>query len=479
MKNSFRIKIRVFLVMAWILALAFFIIRLIVPSGVITYTSDFSKETGFIHDITPHERINDEGDKVKIIADPAYFSLYYPRQFQKAQIRLKYKWENVQDQVLEMGVLADKDLWQYHLEPLENTILEKAINSWHLSRSNNLIFLQKNKKFNSLNDFLQSDFSRSSTAVYNINSQDLKISEFKLTKAELEKIEGHTIEQDLIGHHQFYMYHPGEDLSVDIRVQDLNQNNKEDNIEIFLFYQDQVIAKESLNSIVSLESSQVSKPRNLSLKLSDLSEGLYKIQIKVSDDIIIKQINTNSNRLAFINNVYLGESDNDIKLYTDNTNLKVVTTKADSLQTISYAGASFELASTYKQHNFQTNVNENNLWQEINLKKGNLKLSTNSMFSFNKEFAFNPEMIDLDDSVNLDNIDYIIANYEPVEKEGDWHIASANFDLSHTYSEDNKYSFMFSLPNFSYKRNTALVIDSIEVTLEGKNIWQKIKEIIK
>jgi hypothetical protein len=479
MKYNFRIKIRILLVITWVLALAFFIIKLIVPSGVITYSSDFSKSTGFIYNLTPQERINDSGDNVKITADPVYFSLYYPRQFQEAQIKLKYKWENVDNQVLEMGFLADKDLWQYQLQPLENTILERAIKNWYLSQDDNLMFLQKNKNFNSLNEFLQSDFSRNNTAVYNLNTKELNISEFNLPQEEVEDIQAYTIEQNLVGHHQFYIYHPGDDLSVNIKVQDLNENDKEDEIEMILFYQDQAIAKESLSSIVSLESKEISELEDLSLELSDLSEGLYKVQIKVSDDIIIKQIKTSSNRLAFINNIYLGTSNNNLRLYTDSTSLKATTIKSGSLQTLGFAGARFELASTYKQHYFQSDLSAKDAWQEIDLKKGNLKLSNSAMFSFDKELAFNPEMINLDDNSNLTNIDYIIADYKAVKKEGEWRVATTQVDLSRAYSEDNKYNFMFSLPNFSYKSNSALVIDSIDISLKGKNIWQKINEILK
>jgi hypothetical protein len=88
-------------------------------------------------------------------------------------------------------------------------------------------------------------------------------------------------------------------------------------------------------------------------------------------------------------------------------------------------------------------------------------------------------MMNLDDVSDLNNIDYIIANYKAVKKEGEWNIATTSFDLSSAYSEDNKYSFLFSLPNFSYKQDSTLVIDSIEISLKGKNIWQKLKEIIK
>jgi len=405
--------------------------------------------------------------------------LHYPRQFQEAEVKLKYRWENVDKQILEIGVLADKDLWQYKLEPLENTVLEEIINTWHLSKSDNLMFLQKNKNFNSLNEFLQSDFSRNSTAVYNVNTKDLNVSEFSLDEEEKENIKDYTLEQSLIGHHQLYIYHPGNDFGVDIKVQDLNRNLDEDKIEMILFYQDQVIAKESLDSIVSLDSKEVSGIKDLNLELNDLSEGLYKVQIKISDDIVIKQIKTSSNKLAFINSIHLGESNNNLKLYTDNAYLKVTTTKSASLQKLSFAGASFEVTNTYKQHYFQSDAELKDAWQEINLKKGNLKLSNNSMFSFDKKLAFNPEMISLDDSSNLSTIDYIIADYKPIKKEGDWHVATTKFDLSNAYSEDNKYSFIFSLPNFSYKPNTALVIDSIDISLKGKNIWQKVNEIIK
>ncbi len=463
----------------WGLALAFFIIRLIVPSGEVTYFSDFSNKTGFIYNLTPQERIDDSGDKVKITADPVYFSLYYPRQFQEAQVRLKYKWEDTRDQVLELGILADKHLWQYQLQPLENTILERALDTWHISRDDNLMFLQKNKKFNNLNEFLQSNFSRNSTVVYNVSTKDLNVSEFILDKKNKENITDYTLEQDLIGHHQFYIYHPGNDFKVDIKVQDLNKNLDEDKIEMILFYQDQVIAKESFDSIVSLNSKEVSEIKDLNLELNDLSEGLYKVAIKISDDIIIKQIKTNSNKLVFINSIYLGASNNELRLYTDRNNLKVTTTKPASLQKLGFAGASFELANTYKQHYFQSDAGVKDTWQKIDLKKGSLKISNSGMFSFDKKLAFNPELISLDDSVNLDNINYIIADYKAVEKEGEWSVATANFDLSGVYSEDNKYSFIFSLPNFSYKQDSALVIDSIDITLKGKNIWQKINEIIK
>jgi hypothetical protein len=376
-----------------------------------------------------------------------------------------------------MGFLADKNLWQYKLEPLENTILERAINTWQVSQVNNLMFLQKNKKFNNLNEFLKSDFSTNNTAIYNINSKDLNISEFKLSQEKLDNISAYTIEQDLIGYHQFYMYHPGNDLSVDIKVQDLNQNDEEDNIEMFLFYQNQVIAKESLGNIVSLGSKEVSDIKDLSIKLNDLSAGLYKVQIKVSDDIIIKQIKTNTNSLVFINKLHLGKTNKDIKIYTDSHALKAVTSDPASLQTISFAGSSFKIEETYKQHYFKSDQRVKNAWQEINLKKGNIELASTAMFSFDKEFAFNPEMQKLNNVSDLASIDYIIADYKAVQQEGQWHIARANFDLSSAYSEDNKYNFMFSLPNFSYKDNSALVIDSINITLKGKNIWQKINEM--
>jgi hypothetical protein len=467
------------LLVIWVLALTFFIVKFIVPSGEITYSSDFSKKTGFIYNLTPQERIDDSGDKVKIMADPVYFSLYYPRQFQEAHVKLKYKWENVDNQVLELGVLADKNLWQYQLKPLENTILERAIDTWDLSQTGDLIFLQKNKIHSSLDEFLASDVSRDKTAVYNVNINDLNIDSFNLDQEQTADIRPYIIDQDLIGHHQFYMYHPGDALKLTVKVQDLNLNKDLDKVELIIFYKDQVIAKESLTSIVSLESKEVSEIRDLKIALADLRRGLYKVQIKASDDIVIREIDVSSNRLVFINKLHLGKTNNNLNIYTDSQDLKVVTTKAASLQTIVFAGSSFEIKDTYKQHYLKTDTNLNNNWQTINIQKGEIELANANMFSFDKEFAFNPEMMNLDDVSDLNNIDYIIANYKAVKKEGEWNIATTSFDLSSAYSEDNKYSFLFSLPNFSYKQDSTLVIDSIEISLKGKNIWQKLKEIIK
>jgi hypothetical protein len=119
----FRIKIRIFLWSIFGLGLLFLAYEKTVPFGHISYMTDFKHYNYFIGKLTPKERIESDGSITRIIGDPVYFSVYSPRNFNRATLTFEYKRfgnGQVKIPIIEAGILADKKVWRYDLEPVEN-----------------------------------------------------------------------------------------------------------------------------------------------------------------------------------------------------------------------------------------------------------------------------------------------------------------------------------------------------------------------
>ena len=131
----------------------------VVPNGKISYSYDFEQESGFVKKITPAERTESIiNGQQKIIGDPVYFSLQTPRRFDKAKMILEYRTgaDRNEDEpaLIEIGVLADAKIWRYQLQPIQNNIIDQLALVWDVEKKYDVLFLQKEKKYQSVDDFL-------------------------------------------------------------------------------------------------------------------------------------------------------------------------------------------------------------------------------------------------------------------------------------------------------------------------------------
>ena len=153
-KCNFLNKIRTTLWSILALTVLWLFYMAIVPSGKITYIQDFNQDNYFIQKLTPAERIEDKRNGAqKIIGDPVYFSLRTPRRFDSAKVTIKYK-NNSDLPIIETGVLVDKVLWRYDTKLVENKIIDRLAMVWNAIENNGTILLQKQKKYNSIEEFL-------------------------------------------------------------------------------------------------------------------------------------------------------------------------------------------------------------------------------------------------------------------------------------------------------------------------------------
>ena len=481
MKKTRRIiKLRIFLGLVLAVVVAWLLYMVVVPGGKITYTYDFKEKNyrlsganKFIGKLMPEERVEPiSGGEQKIIGDPVYFSLRLPRKFNKAKLTLEYKNESERP-LLEAGVLMDKIIWRYQLQPIENKIIDKLALVWSMIEEEEIMLLQREKKYEAIENFLANLPPAEEIAIY---KYDLKrgylIKDYEAGKVRQE------INYSLCGPYQFYTYIKNEDLDFTFTLFDLNQNKDRDAIDINLYYDDKLIASRHLDDDgIKTDNGETGEARNLDFKEAGLPEGVYKIELRANDDIVTKKIITGQSKIAFLNKIWLAdENDKDISLYTDSQIINAQTINPASLQTIKAGDKELEISSTYRQF---SQLLENK-GSEIKIARGDIILAGNGVFSFNPENLLDPNFKKVDESFSAraEGINYILASYRiPEEKDG-WKVAQAEFDLNNAYREWNKNSFIISIPGLKAddEINDNIQIRGIKIELEGKTLLEKLKE---
>lgn len=466
---------RAFLWSALILAVLWFFYMAVVPSGKIVYIHNFSDNNYFIQKLTPTERIElEKNGKLKIIGDPVYFALRTSRKFNSADLQIKYK-NNSESPIIEAGVLMDKSIWHYQTQPLENKIIDELIAKWSVTEEGNTILLQKEKKYENINQFLNDLPERDEMALYNYDLEE----KFLLPGYVPVPIE-RKLDYSLRGNYQIYTYIKNEDLDYTFVFEDINQNKDPDAIDINIYYANELIDSRHLDDDgAEAGKNRAGETRETKLGYSSLPEGIYKIEIKANNDIITKEIKTKQSRLAFINKIWLADGNKKITIYTDSSQIDAQTANPASLQTIQLGDHKLDIDETYKMFNLGLGASTST---EIKMQKNDIILSGNGMFSFEKSELINPEFdkIDYKTGAEGSNIKYILANYTQPVIENEWKVAKAKLDLNNAYREFYKYNILLAVPGLradgTEKGN--IEISEIKIELEGTSLWKKIKKII-
>lgn len=472
-------KFRFFLYSTLLLAIIVLANFYFVPLGEVTYKYNFSKKyflgKGFFHKFGPSERIVDN----KIIGDPIYFYVNSPRNFSEAKLKIKYKispevFEKNEFINIEAGVLLDKKNWRYSLVPIFNNVLLNLANSWDVQTENGLSFYQKSKQFQNYKEFLNNnDFSSAAFYNYNLNF-DYFLPNYE-SQANAQEL---TIE-NIRGSYSFYTYLKEESLKIDFSFIDkVNKVRSElsepKNLSIFVYYQDKLIFSE--NSSFLQDNSL-----KYSLNLPSLPEGAYKIEVKVDDNILTKEINTNLSKLTFINRVWLEGQEDGFVLFSNKNNIRIKSLESLCLGEVKINKEIFLIDKIYQQFNIDILDKSNGLGllNKISSDSCGFLIENSGLFSFSRESFFDPTLKKLEAGIDWEKINFVLADFQYPEKINDYYISEISLDLKNSIKEKDGYNFIISAPFLKNLLSSQyLEIEEMEIKLTGKNLFTKIKEKI-
>jgi len=487
--DKFKIKIRIFLWFSLTVVIAVLLYFGIIPFGKISYVYRFDKTDEFIGAFTPKERVENAQYPRAILGDPVYFTLHTSRSFDQAVLHLKYKnisVDNLANPIIEVGPLVDKISWRYDLQPVENKLIDSIGLVWDVVNNDDLVLLQKEKRFANIDDFLSAlavpgSIDLDNVTVYNYDLEtEYLLNDYKKSANDL------IIDKAIRGAYQFYTYIDDENLNFDFEFIDLNKNRDRDQIELRLIYNNDIVETRQLDDDGDATDNGIeSAVRKLNFFMPDLGTGVYKLEVKVNDDIVTKKIATKQSKLAFINGLRLQDDDNNnVTIFTDSKKIQSKTIHPGSLQIIKIGDGELALSETYKQ--FETVVVkklDKDKVAKIVLEKDGVYLNGNGVFSFSANALLNPRIKKIDTNVDVknDDIEYVLARYQsPVVNNG-WKEASITIDLSSAYREKGKYSFLVSIPGLKVDDNIddGIIIDEMRVDLTGWSLFSRIRNIFK
>lgn len=474
-----RSKFRLGLFAAYILVIAGFGYCKIVPGGQVEYEWDFSRENSFLSPLSPQERVEDGEKKFPnlIAGNPVYFNLNASRPFDEARLEIRYKNSNKLP-LIEAGVLVDKDVWRYDLKPVQNIILDQLSLVWEHKYENGVLFLQNTQDpdtpiYGQISEMLGALKDFSQLAVYNYMPQYV----FSLPDYSSSS-KKQVLERPLAGNYEILTYIDSEDLVFDFEFENGESDTEKENKVAVMLYYDGMLLDSTWH--IFKDKSEI---KNLSISQQNLIRGAYTLEIKASGKLLTKSLSSLQKKLVFKNRLELAPDPEvgPLALFTDGNSLQAQTVYPDSIQSLKVGRLDFSLSETYKLFNWQIYDAGTSTLKRITVDKAGLMLSGDGLFAFSQEAYFNPRLKKVDKYLkeNLGDVKYILAGYESPRFDDYSYVKELNFNLRQAYQEDNVYSFIISVPDLLLGEGGARIeIESIKISLSGKSLKQKIKEII-
>jgi len=474
--------IKIILILIPIVGFVWLVNKNLAFSGQLTVKYDFSKKSAFISELYPNSRVSsvqrdEQGEYFQALTShPVYFDLKMPRTFNQAEIIIKYK--NSDNPIFEIGAKAGPAEDQFDLKPVENQILDRLIEDktgWSAIGHQETVLIQKNyagQNFETVDHFLN-DLPESNLAVYHYNLiQNFKIPDY-------QKSAGRTIiDKSIRGPHQIFTYIKDEPLDFKLIVQDINRHDNPDPLKIIVSYQDKIIYQFDLEDDGYVTGTDpATEAREVSLYLDDLAEGVYKIDLQTNDDIFFRQIDTAQRLLVFKNRLYLTDSpeyaDGLAGLNTEPTTVYATTNKIvaqtshqASRQTLTIAGQELVIDQAHRKFSFKPDrsLAARDEIYPITSSKNDILMIYNGFMAFSREAFFEPLPPAIDEATDIERqeINYILADYQPPTVADGYKTASIKFDLTRHFVVDKKLRFVFS--------GRDIQIHEIEVRLKGQPV---------
>lgn len=456
---------------------------------------DFEDASPFISELKPRGRINQEFQKdefnnsyQELYADPVYFDLSLPRSFTEADVTLRYK--NKSESLLELGLFSKEKPENLHLQPVEHGLLEKIKNEgkWSVLSHENVVLLQKEQNYNSVNDFLNNLPNTSTIAQYNY---DVQWEYFEDNYQPLNEYNTQ-IHKSLRGSHEFLTY-IGENETIDFifNINDVNRIDGEDDIQFnVLDNSDNIVfSYEIKDDGITDNSSVFGTPFDYNLVYKPKKHGVYKVQIISSDDMMIRSILTKQKYITFVNSVYLADNVGYLNdkfpsrydgttLITNTEKVSAITSHIEGFQNIEFGNQSVEIDQRHIMYTVSNLQSERNTYLEkVFIPQNDVKIIGKGYFAFNQEQFFAPDIrtIPSDEKFIPENfgIDYIIAGYQFSQiTDSGWTEKTISFDLTKVENNDNEYRFIFSFPVDDSKKSE-LFIENISMSIYGEPIDYK------
>lgn len=292
-------------------------------------------------------------------------------------------------------------------------------------------------------------------------------------------------ENYLRGTHKFFVY-LNDSFEFYAEKRDINWYDGEDIMNISLKNLSGAVLGQTTiedDGIIS-PSKKLGKTQNGSLKVQNLKEGVYILELEGNSDVIITKLRLNTNKIvtksifSADSSNYLRTNDTKAEFYTETTKnswISFNTYHSSYMQNISIANETLEIKNRSFEHYFNLSIGE----YKIVLPKSDVIIKTQGFLTFSKENYYEPFEFNVvgipKNNEELFGVDYYMTDYVLPKKDGDWRILETSFEMKDLYIMNGKLSLMFNIPHLSESINETnkdfVKIDWINVTIKKDGVF--------
>lgn len=428
-----------------------------VPSGHLEFVYDFSKDSPAITNLFPANRLTDinkisetESFWQAIQVDPVYFDVRLPQKFTTARVELVY--QNKNQPLVQIGLRTIGETeWNYQFKPLENQLIDNL--NWPAISNGEISLWQRNKRFQTIDQFYDkfNELEKVGAYYYDI--------ERKFMMPDYQPVQTRQIINKTVrGAYSLYTYIKNEPLDFTFKIQDINRSDGPDPF-VFKVYNDKnvkIIEKEIADDGQVSKWDPASLPREINIKIENLPEGVYRLQLDAEDEIFTRSISTYQQYLTFIDHLYLvdnieyadGFTDLIFKptiLYSTVPRLGFMTAHPEGRQSVKINDQTLDILDTHKNYFITALVTPNLIY----LPENDIKVFGRGLLAFSQTQFFNPEIYHLRDFSGNLGIDYLISEYQTPQEVNGWKINSVKFNLTDALVSQRKLRFVLSAPELN------------------------------
>lgn len=451
---------RLILLLGSTLIVAHILLMYYAPYKDLVLTYNFSAKPLLISEFTPSGRVLDREQNVtngeyyqRLVAEPAYFTADIPKRYQQAEVTFEY--QNPEQSIIQLGINLQYSADQFTplFQPLQNKYLEES--TWPTIENEKYVLYQKIPNYKSVEDFLAHPPANAKTGTW-LEGFDVKQIDEQYQAAHT----GIVVDHPIRGTHHLFTYIKNQPLKFTFKYYDINNLPGEDPFWIQLKRNGEIIeeTKNPDDGEIGIATKSTGE-KTIEFRKNNLQEGVYELDLSVSDDIIITHIETDQDKLVFKDRVHLaGTKDYETFVPNINTEPSTLYTSANYITAIAKHPVGVEPLEMYNGTFDIATVNVPYTWDNpifeqphhFTAKHNDIDVYGDRPFSFSEDNWFDPFFgrYALNQYTNVDRLDYMITKkYTPPGKKRSWYTASTTFDLTKiNRSEISQLQFIVSAP---------------------------------
>ncbi|MFH1536913.1 MAG: hypothetical protein ABID45_02935 [Patescibacteria group bacterium] len=457
----------------YLLIFCWFLFFYIAPTGKMNLSYNYSTSPDFISVFDPAGRawgreLNIKSNEYyqRIMAEPVYFHVETPRSFNTAKVTLEYR--NPEQNIVELGINKAGE-GNYEIKPIENKLIDNSLWEKTIDEEQNIILLQKEKKYESINEFLEN---------YQVNPEDPdQIATYHYSLKPEVKIPDYIpqnyskkIQTNLVGTHEMLFYVQDEDMNLDLNFTNTSTKDETKPISIKIKKDDIEILSEAVENYKH------------SINLTNLASGVYSINIISSEHVILDNINTNLQKIITKEKIYPDQSEDLVEIYTNSIDLNFRTWITSGLQELYVNDDIVSINKVQRLINWREQDDEEyNNPKQITIPKGNVEIIGDGYFALDQNMYFNPyPNIDrLFYYTDIEDYDFLIAsNYQTPIKKISNITTTTEFDLYGVAGDRKNLDFVLSAPGLD-DVNEDILVYKINIELTRENLWKRLLAKLK